>query len=68
WDPVAQAPYLYNASKQLFVTFDDSLSIRMKTRYVMQQHLGGIMFWQLGEDRFSQGLLDVIDETKKEKN
>jgi chitinase len=68
WDPVAQAPYLYNAGKQYFVTFDDSLSIRMKTRYVMEKHLGGIMFWQLGDDRFSDGLLDVIEDTKKEKN
>jgi chitinase len=68
WDPVAQAPFLYNASQQLFVTFDDSLSIRLKTRYALDKHLGGIMFWQLGEDRFTNGLLDVIDETKKEKN
>jgi chitinase len=68
WDPVARAPWLYNAAKQLFVTYDDSTSIRLKTQYAMDKRLGGIMFWQLGEDRLTNGLLDVIDETKKEKN
>lgn len=66
WDPVAQAPYMYNASKKLFFTFDDTLSIRVKTRYVMDKHLGGIMFWQLMDDRFGNGLLDVIDNTKRQ--
>ncbi|HMI63905.1 MAG TPA: glycosyl hydrolase family 18 protein, partial [Puia sp.] len=65
WDPVAQAPYMYNARQRLFVTFDDTLSVRLKTRYALEKHLGGVMFWQLPEDRFTGGLLDVIDETKR---
>jgi chitinase len=68
WDPIARAPYRYNAGQQLFATFDDSLSITLKTRYAMDKHLGGIMFWQLADDRFTNGLLDVIDNTKKERN
>ncbi len=66
WDPIAQAPYMYNAGQQLFVTYDDTLSIRLKTRYALDKRLGGIMFWQLPEDLFSGGLLDVIDNTRKE--
>lgn len=66
WDPVAQAPYMYNPDKKLFVTYDDSMSIRLKTRYAMDKQLGGVMFWQLPEDKFTDGLLDVIDNTKKE--
>jgi chitinase len=66
WDPIAKAPYMYNAGQKLFVTFDDTLSIRLKTRYALEKHLGGIMFWQLPEDLFSGGLLDVIDLTKRE--
>ena len=66
WDPIARAPYMYNAGKQQFVTFDDTLSIRLKSRYALDKHLGGIMFWQLAEDQFTGGLLDVIDNTKKE--
>ncbi|WP_431211215.1 glycoside hydrolase family 18 protein [Puia sp. P3] len=66
WDPVAQAPYAYNARQKTFATFDDSTSIRLKTLYAMHKQLGGVMFWQVTEDRFSDGLLDIIDNTKKE--
>ena len=64
WDNVAQAPYMYNAGKQQFASFDDTTSIRVKTEYAIKKGIGGVMFWQLTEDRFSGGLLDVIDNTK----
>ena len=66
WDPVAQAPYSFNEKRKLFTTYDDSVSIKLKTEYVKRHHLGGIMFWQLSDDRFDNGLLNVIDEVKKE--
>ncbi|HXB93920.1 MAG TPA: glycosyl hydrolase family 18 protein, partial [Puia sp.] len=31
WDSVAQAPYKFNAQRRLFATFDDTVSIRLKT-------------------------------------
>ena len=65
WDPVAQAPYMYNPAQKLFVSYDDTTSMRLKTIYTLEKKLGGIMFWQLAEDRFSNGLLDVIDNTKR---
>jgi chitinase len=65
WDPIAQAPFSYNAQKGLLASYDDSLSVRLKTLYALHKGLGGVMFWQLTEDRFSGGLLDVIDQTKK---
>jgi chitinase len=65
-DPVAQAPYIYNAARHLFLTYDDSLSVGLKTKYAMQKGLGGIMFWQLGEDRSRNGLLDAIDDAVKD--
>jgi chitinase len=64
WDKIAQAPYMYNARLQQFASFDDSVSIRVKTEYAVKKGIGGVMFWQLTEDRFNGGLLDVIDETK----
>ncbi|HEY4288337.1 MAG TPA: glycoside hydrolase family 18 protein [Puia sp.] len=67
WDSAAQAPYAYNASQRRFASFDDSTSIRLKTEYAIRKRLGGVMFWQLTEDRFSGGLLDVIDNTKNRK-
>lgn len=65
WDDVAKAPFLYNSQRQLFASLDDSVSIRVKTEYAIRKGLGGVMFWQMTEDRFSGGLLDVIDNTKR---
>lgn len=60
WDQVAKAPYLYNAKDSLFITYDDTLSVRLKTKYAAEKGLGGIMFWQLGADAPEDGLLDAI--------
>jgi chitinase len=65
WDKTADAPYLYNAAKKWFVTFDDSASVTLKTKYAIKKHLNGIMFWQLADDSFSKGLLDIVDETRR---
>lgn len=64
WDDVAKAPYLYNQQKKLFVTYDNRTSIELKTRYAMDEKIGGIMFWELGLDEPKDGLLDVIYTTK----
>jgi len=64
WDEEAMAPYSYNPSQQLFATYDDKRSIELKTKYAVDKGLGGIMFWQLAEDEFTDGLLDAIDKAK----
>ena len=66
-DTVAKAPYAYNAVKKTFATFDDKLSVRNKTKYVKDQGLHGIMFWELTLDNYNDGLLDVIDQVKNGK-
>lgn len=50
WDKKAKAPYQYNAVKKLFATFDDKRSIKEKTKFIRRKKLGGIMFWELGQD------------------
>ncbi len=67
WDDATQAPYVYNAAKKLFATYDDKRSIKMKTNYVFDQGLQGIMFWELTSDNYSDGLLAEIDRVKKSK-
>lgn len=61
-DTIAQAPYAYSAKLQQFATFDDPISIQAKTQYAMEKGLGGIMFWQLTDDRKDGGLLQAIWE------
>ncbi|TAL44197.1 MAG: glycoside hydrolase family 18 protein [Chitinophagaceae bacterium] len=64
-DSITKAAYAYNVSKNLFATFDDTASIRLKTQYTISQGLKGIMFWELTLDKQTGGLLDVIEENKK---
>lgn len=66
WDSIAQAPYIYNPEQKIFATFDDKKSIELKTKYAIDKGLNGIMFWQLGDDKFRDGLLDEIDKTRTE--
>lgn len=63
WDELAKAPYLYNSADSILVTFDDTKSVQLKTKYVKDNKLGGIMFWQLGGDsKDKNSLLDAIFE------
>jgi len=67
WDEKAEAPYMYNASDSLFVSYDDTVSVALKTRYTMEKGLGGIMFWELGNDTKEAGsLLDAIYKAANE--
>ena len=64
WDEVANAPYLYNRGKNLFVTYDNRKSIEIKTLYAIENRIGGIMFWELSLDDAEGGLLDVIHNVR----
>jgi chitinase len=68
WDDTTKAPYAYNRTQKLFATFDDKRSMEIKSKYVIEKKLGGIMFWQLGDDTFSNGLLQTIYSTIKSGN
>ncbi|MEO5681155.1 MAG: glycoside hydrolase family 18 protein [Chitinophagaceae bacterium] len=65
WDSIAQAPYAFNTQRKILATYDDSISIQLKTKYVKKNNLNGIMFWQLADDTFSGGLLHAIDKIKQ---
>jgi chitinase len=65
WDPIAKAPFLYNATDSIFVSYEDTVSIRLKTKYAEETGLAGIMFWSLGGDTNKDGLLDAIYAEKK---
>jgi chitinase len=64
WDAAASVPYLYNADKQIFVSYEDPESLAAKCKYVKKQHLKGVMFWDYESDP-SGVLLDAIDSGLK---
>ncbi|SKA76114.1 chitinase [Caloramator quimbayensis] len=57
WDDDAKACYLFNGEN--FISYEDEESIENKCRYVMDNNLGGIMFWEYSLDK-SGTLLDKI--------
>jgi chitinase len=59
WDDRARAPFLWNAKTRTFITYDDPRSIGLKAEYVRDKGLGGVMFWELSQDREGE-LLAVI--------
>jgi chitinase len=50
WDQLALAPYLWNADRRIFISYDDPESLRLKARYVREHGLAGAMFWQYNDD------------------
>jgi chitinase len=60
WDASASVPYLYNAEKKEFVSYEDPESLALKCAYVQRMHLAGVMFWELSSDP-SGALLGAID-------
>ena len=64
WDDEAQAPYAIHQERRLLASYDDEKSIALKTQYAKDKHLGGIMFWQLVDDKFRNGLLQAIIDQK----
>ena len=60
WDKKAKAPFQYNRQKKLFASFDDKGSGGETSKFIRRKKLGGIMFWELGEDLPVNGLVDEI--------
>ena len=59
WDEVAQAPFLWNEKKRVFVTYEDPESLKRKCAYLRERGLAGVMFWEYTVDR-SGALLDTL--------
>jgi chitinase len=62
FDEKTQSPYQYSRQQKRFATFDDERSIAAKSKFIRDKKLGGIMFWELREDKERGGLVDVIYE------
>ncbi|WP_081954768.1 glycosyl hydrolase family 18 protein [Paenibacillus graminis] len=54
FDSVTKTPYLYNADKKVFLTYEDKESLGYKLNYIKEKGLGGMMFWELTGDYSQQ--------------
>jgi chitinase len=59
WDKKAQAPWLYSSSG-VMISYEDEQALTAKVKYVRQNHLGGIMFWEISEDDEAFDLLQTL--------
>lgn len=50
WSDEAQVPWLYDAERRIWISYDDPLSIACKTMYACAHGLAGIMIWDLFAD------------------
>jgi chitinase len=65
WDNLSKVPYLTNSNNTKLISFDDTVSVRIKCEYVKQKKLGGVIIWELSQDDMgdSQPLLEVTGST-----
>jgi chitinase len=66
WDDIAKAPWLFDASKGLMISYDDPQSLGFKAEYARQQNLGGMMIWEITSDDEDGSLLTAIQAALKE--
>lgn len=50
YDKKAEAPYLYNKSEGIFLTYEDEESLKAKCEYVMDNNYGGMILWEITGD------------------
>ncbi len=50
WDDAAKVPWLFSASRQIMISYDDAQSHGVRTKYVKDKNLGGVMIWELSGD------------------
>lgn len=68
FDSTAKAPYIYHASSGLFITYEDTVSIRKKAEFIKEKGLGGGMFWEYNEDNEANDLLNALYKILKSSN
>ena len=60
WHSEGKVPWLYNPNTQIMISYDDEESIYEKASYIIDNDLGGAMFWEFSSDKFSE-LLNEVD-------
>jgi chitinase len=65
YDEVAEAAYLYDSTEGVLFTYDNVRSITAKLNYVKTKGLGGIISWQISNDKPSNESSEIRDELTK---
>ncbi|RCH91400.1 hypothetical protein CU097_002209 [Rhizopus azygosporus] len=60
WDAVTSTPWLFNPKTKVFISYDDPQSLALKTCYVRQKDLAGVMIRSIDQDSKENDLLNAI--------
>ncbi|HBG89591.1 MAG TPA: chitinase [Stenotrophomonas sp.] len=60
WQPQAQSPWLYNAGKKIFISYEDPRSIGLRAQFAREQGLAGVFMWELTGDDEQANLLNAM--------
>ncbi len=61
WEPTAQVPYLYNSTNNDFISYMNPQGVFARSQYVLENDLGGVMFWELTADTDDYVLTTALD-------
>ncbi|MCU6670869.1 glycosyl hydrolase family 18 protein [Enterobacteriaceae bacterium H4N4] len=61
YDTEAEAPYLFNKSSGMLITYDDARSVAAKGQYVLNKNLGGLFAWSMESD--NGDILNAMNES-----
>ena len=60
WDDISQAPFLADSLGNHILGYDDTLSIGIKTRYILDKGMLGAMYWEYAGDDADGTLRKII--------
>jgi len=63
-DETSGVPWLFNAESKVMISYDDNASIALKAQYILDQDLGGAMFWEFSGDKHND-LIESVYSTFK---
>lgn len=64
WDNLANAAYIVDYGKKLFITFDEEYSIKEKMKLAKERNYNGIFIWEVGMDENEFELIKKIHSMK----
>ncbi|MEE2830649.1 MAG: glycoside hydrolase family 18 protein, partial [Myxococcota bacterium] len=60
WEPGGQVPWFFDPATGVMISYEDTESAAIKANYVLDNNLGGVMFWELSADTADAELLSSI--------
>lgn len=62
YDKEAEAPFLWNPEKKVFISYENARSIKAKAEWVKQNGLAGIFAWELTGDTGDNELVEAMHQ------